>query len=107
VPSLAYPWPEGLAGLAELAGSSVDLAAVRQRRLLLFVGDQDVTTEFLEVNEAVNQFGPTRLERARSLHTHWRAADIPHELVVIPGMDHVGFTSHQARRVLGEFLVDR
>jgi hypothetical protein len=66
----------------------LDLEAVRRVRLLFFVGEQDVTAEFLPQNDAANRFGRTRVERADTLHTAWAAASIDHIYVRVPGMGH-------------------
>jgi pimeloyl-ACP methyl ester carboxylesterase len=86
--STEHQWPTGIANLAALAGTDIDLGQVRACRILLFVGDQDVTSENLSQTEEANRLGRTRVERARSLHQSWLNAGIVHRFTEVPGMGH-------------------
>lgn len=83
-----HEWPTGIANLAGLASTDVELARVRARRILLFVGDQDVTSEALSQTEEANRLGRTRVERARRLHQSWLDAGIAHRYSEVAGMGH-------------------
>ena len=87
VPSRRHRWPAGIGSLAA-AGVSVNLESVRRRRIMLIVGDDDVTLEDLNQSEDAMRFGATRLGRARRLHAAWTVAGIPHEYVEVPGSGH-------------------
>jgi pimeloyl-ACP methyl ester carboxylesterase len=88
LPRTDEPWPAGLAKMADIGGKEVDLTGGQWPDILLFVGDQDVTTELLDQDAAANRFGRTRLERARTLHHAWLKASIPHQYHEVAGMGH-------------------
>ena len=88
LPSLADPWPGGLADVRHVTGQDCDLADQRWPRILLFVGDRDVTLENVNQSEEANRFGRTRVERGRTLHKALQRAAIAHEYAEIPGMAH-------------------
>ena len=105
LPSAWAPWPQGLANVTTLAGQEVDLTGGQRPDILLFVGDQDVTTNLLDQSEAANRAGRTRVERARTLHAAWESATIPHQYRELPGVGH-GDVIHDDRpiQVVWEFL---
>jgi len=41
VPTDEYPWPDGAADLERVAGATLDLGAIRERRVMLIVGQDD------------------------------------------------------------------
>jgi pimeloyl-ACP methyl ester carboxylesterase len=87
VPSRRYAWPAGLGGLEE-GKVRVDLEAIDKARVLLIVGDDDVTLENLNQSEQAMRFGTTRLGRARALHAAWQVAGIDHEYMEVPDTGH-------------------
>lgn len=95
VPSMAYAWPSGLAGLSEVVGRPVDLSRGHRSRVLLLVGDHDndippppQTEAEQALTAEFSRFGRTRLELARTLHAQWLATDLAHTYVEVPGMAH-------------------
>ena len=88
VPSLSYSSPAGVANLEAVAGKGCDLSDRLWPRILLFVGDRDVTSENVNQSEEWRRFGLTRLERTRALHAAFQAVAIEHEYVEVPGMTH-------------------
>jgi poly(3-hydroxybutyrate) depolymerase len=88
VPSDRYKWPDGTADLKQVAGVSLDLSAIRTPRIMLVVGDQDVGSDELNESQVADRLGYTRLERARTLHTAWDAAGIPHAYLEVAGVGH-------------------
>lgn len=88
--STADNWPAGLADVRAVFGGDTNVGGAGEYwpRILLFVGDKDVSTEMLSQTEESNRFGLTRVERARTLHAAWLAASIAHEYVEVPGMEH-------------------
>jgi pimeloyl-ACP methyl ester carboxylesterase len=89
LPTTDDVWPTGVANLAELTGRGYALAEVRRPRIMLYVGERDVTPEALAQTEEANRLGRTRVDRARTLHEAWLAAAIPHAYVEVPGMGHM------------------
>jgi hypothetical protein len=77
----------GLGDLEAVDGQGCDLGSAGAAHDL-FVGDRDVTTEYVNQAEQWKRFGVTRLERARALHVAFQAAAIEHEYVEIPGLAH-------------------
>jgi poly(3-hydroxybutyrate) depolymerase len=88
LPTMQQRWPSGVRGLDVLAGVQVSLEAIRRPRVLLVVGDADVTLDDLNQNPWAMQAGSTRLGRARSLHASWLVAGIEHDFVEVPGAGH-------------------
>lgn len=88
VPQDRYDWPHGFGDLDTLANARVDLDRVRQVRVLLTVGTDDVDDDNLRESDATNRFGKTRLARARTLHAAWDAAKIGHQYLEVKGLDH-------------------
>ena len=56
--------------------------------ILLFVGDQYISTHMLSQTEVANGSSFTRVERARTLHQAWLTQSIPHEYAAVAGMSH-------------------
>jgi poly(3-hydroxybutyrate) depolymerase len=88
VPKERYDWPGGLGDLGDLANVRVNLDQVRQVRVMLVVGRDDVDDGNLRETDEANRFGDTRLERARTLHKEWDDAKIGHQYAEIKGLDH-------------------
>jgi pimeloyl-ACP methyl ester carboxylesterase len=88
VPRGRYDWPAGLDNLDTLANVRVNLDRVRQVRVMLTVGTEDVDDDNLRETDAANRWGKTRLARARTLHEEWDDARIPHQYLEIKGLDH-------------------
>lgn len=88
VPQDRYDWPSGFGRLQKLAGASVNLDRVRQVRVMLTVGTDDVDDDSLRETDEANRFGKTRIARARSLHKAWDDANITHRYLEIKGLDH-------------------
>ena len=108
LPSMTDPWPAGLADLREVAGTDADLTPERWPRILLFIGDQDVTLEYVNTSAWANRSGRTRLDRARTLHAAWLASGIPHTYVEVPGMGHEDLVTQDApMKAVWQFLGER
>jgi poly(3-hydroxybutyrate) depolymerase len=88
VPNARYDWPAGFGELDDLANVRVNLDRVREVRVMLVVGKDDVGDDNLRETDEANRFGKTRLERARTLHEEWDDAKIGHQYVEIKGLDH-------------------
>jgi pimeloyl-ACP methyl ester carboxylesterase len=88
IPKERYDWPAGFGNLKDLANVRVNLERVRQARVMLVVGRDDVDDDNLRETHEANRFGDTRLERARLLHEEWDDAQIVHRYVEIKGLDH-------------------
>jgi pimeloyl-ACP methyl ester carboxylesterase len=88
LPSEKYKFPSGVADYEEIFGQPFRLEAMREPKVMLLVGKQDLTNERLNTSAEAMQFGKTRLERARTLHQAWLASGIDHEYVEIPGVGH-------------------
>lgn len=89
LPTEGYGWPSGVANLSGLASARVDLERIRRVRALLIVGEHDIGDRNLNQHETANHFGRTRLDRLRTLHAAWQAANIGHEYVEVAGLAHV------------------
>src|SRR5262249_25476497 len=63
LPSDRYPWPTGVARVAERAGLSLSLDALKPIKILLVVGGRDVTQRDLNQSRRAIQTGANRLER--------------------------------------------
>jgi poly(3-hydroxybutyrate) depolymerase len=88
IPKERYDWPAGFGDLDDLANVRVDLERVRQVRVMLVIGRDDVDDDNLRETDEANRFGDTRVERARTLHQEWDDAKIGHRYVEIKGLDH-------------------
>lgn len=89
LPTEGYGWPSGVANLGGLASARVDFERIRRVRALLIVGEHDIGDRNLNQHETANHFGRTRLDRLRTLHAAWQAANIGHEYVEVAGLAHV------------------
>ena len=81
-------WPVGVRNLAKVAGARFDLDAVRQPRIMLLVGTEDLILEGFNQHPWAMRTGATRLGRARTLHAAWLRAGIEHEYAEIEGSAH-------------------
>jgi pimeloyl-ACP methyl ester carboxylesterase len=88
VPTDRYRWPSGIRGLDDLADARVDLDRVRRVRVMLLVGEEDVSDGNLNESDEANRHGKTRLARARTLHKAWDEAGIRHEYAEVDDLDH-------------------
>ncbi len=108
LPDTREAWPAGLADVTTPDGHSCNLSGDHWPRILLIVGDADITSENLQQSEVANRFGSTRLERARTLHYAWQSSGIPHDYVEVPGMAHSSpETSDLLKPHLRQFFRDR
>jgi poly(3-hydroxybutyrate) depolymerase len=88
LPDSRQSWPVGVANLASLAGAPLNLEPLRRTRVLLMVGQEDLSQRALRRNQRAMQAGATRLGRARTLHAAWLLAGLEHEYLEVPGASH-------------------
>lgn len=104
VPDDALPWWRGTGGLADLAGTPLDLAALRRLPVQLVIGAEDTDEAGVLTApgsphwmEGINEAGRDRRTLLRTLETALRAHGVDDLTVdVVPGVAHEGF------RVLGQ-----
>ena len=88
LPNTSENWPAGIGDVFAADGVDSEEISGYWPRILLFVGDQDISTEFLTQTAEANRFGLTRLQRAQTLHSALLEANIPHQYLEVPGMLH-------------------
>ncbi|HEX3790563.1 MAG TPA: PHB depolymerase family esterase [Pseudonocardiaceae bacterium] len=84
------PWWLGTADLAELFGTELDLAALRELPIQMVIGEAD--TDTWEITEPdIDAGGDTRVERLITLRDNFAAHQIPVRFDVVPGVGHRPF----------------
>jgi poly(3-hydroxybutyrate) depolymerase len=91
------PWWLGTKGMAEVFGTTPDIAAIRDVAVQMVVGANDVET--WEINnpgdsnwmDGVELTGDTRIERLRTLERNFRANGVSVQFDVVPDVAHSGF----------------
>lgn len=91
------PWWVGTGDVERRFGRRIDLDALRQLKLHLVVGADDIETHEITVAEGdaiwmdgANEAGVTRVDRIRTLAANWADHGIQARLELVPGVAHKG-----------------
>lgn len=85
-------WYSGIRDFEEQFGKPIDFEALKQPKILLFVGGND--TESIDMSddasnsEAMDKYGSNRLERLEALYKNYQEYGMNAEYRVVPGVSH-------------------